>query len=329
MKWWLGLALLVACAKPSAVDDAFQGTVEFDTVTLAFEVAGKIAWLGVDEGVQLREGRQVVARLDDSLVVPERAARAAELDAQKAQLALLEAGARQEDVRSAAAELESIRQQETVLARQRKRQEELSASGAVAKSLLDTFDAQASQLSGQRGVLEEKLRRLRGGARAEELMAARAQVRALEATLALVEARQAKHELAYDQLADVLDVHVDPGEVVAPGTPIVTVADLAHPYVDVFVPQQRIASVHVGQRARVRVDGVEQAVEGLVERIATRTEFTPRYLYSEKERATLVLRVRVRVADRERVLHAGVPSAVSFERVEARGSSAREQNTDG
>ncbi|HEX5659327.1 MAG TPA: HlyD family efflux transporter periplasmic adaptor subunit [Polyangiales bacterium] len=314
MKWWLGLALLAACTKPSAQgDDAFQGTVEYDTVTLAFEVAGKLAWVGADEGDQLSEGHKVVARLDDSLLVPERAARAAELDAQRAQLALLEAGARKEDVRSAAAELESVRQQEEVLARQRKRQEELSANGAAPKSLLDSLEAQRSQLNGQRGVAEERLRALRGGARAEELMVARAQVRALEAALALADARLTKHELSYDQLADVLDVHVDPGEVVAPGTPIMTVADLAHPYVDVFVPQQRIASVHVGQRAEVRVDGVANPVAGLVERIGTRTEFTPRYLYSEKERATLVLRVRVRVADRERVLHAGVPGFVKIE----------------
>lgn len=315
MERWLWLVVgLVACSKPSPQDNSFQGTVEFDTVTLAFEVPGKVAWLGVDEGDQLSEGRKVVARLDDALVLPERAARAAELDAQRAQLALLEAGARKEDVRAAAAELESVRQQEQVLERQRQRQEQLEKSGAAPKAVLDGFDAQESQLHGQRNVLEEKLRVLRGGARVEELMAARAGVRALEAQLALVDARLGKHELSYDQIADVLDVHVDPGEVVAPGTPIMTIADLAHPYVDVFVPQQRMAGVQVGQRAQVRVDGLDKAVEGLVERIATRVEFTPRYLYSEKERATLVLRVRVRVADRERVLHAGVPSFVSIER---------------
>ncbi|MET0286632.1 MAG: HlyD family efflux transporter periplasmic adaptor subunit [Polyangiales bacterium] len=313
MKWFLGLALLAACAKPSAEDNAFQGTVEFDTITLAFELPGKIAFLGVDEGDQLGEGGKVVARLDDSLLVPERAARAAELDAQRAQLALLEAGSRKEDVRAAAAELESVRQQEEVLTRQRKRQEELSANGASPKALLDGYDAQQSQLVGQRGVLEERLRVLRGGARAEELMAARASVRALEAGLALMDARLAKTELHYARLADVLDVHVDPGEVVAAGTPIATVADLGHPYVDVFIPQRRIAGIRVGQKAEVRVDGLDRPVAGVVERIATRTEFTPRYLYSEKERATLVLRVRVRVADRERVLHAGVPGFVRIE----------------
>jgi HlyD family secretion protein len=97
-----------------------------------------------------------------------------------------------------------------------------------------------------------------------------------------------------------------------------TLADLAHPYVDVFVPQQRIAGIQVGQRAQVRVDGLDKPVEGLVERIATKVEFTPRYLYSEKERSTLMIRVRVRVADRERVLHAGVPSFVTIERAQER-----------
>jgi HlyD family secretion protein len=311
--WLLGLALVACARSQGAAPEPFQGTVEFDTTTLSFEVAGKLSWLGVDEGDHV-EGRKVVARLDDSVMVPERAARAAELDAQRAQLALLEAGARREDVRAAAAELESVRQQEQVLSRQRERQEQLQASGASPRSLLDGLDAQESQLSGQRGVLEEKLRALRGGARAEELMAARARVRALEAQLQLVDARLQRHELAYQRLADVLDVHVDVGEVVAPGTPIVTVADLAHPYLDVFVPQRELSGIQVGQRAQVRVDGLATPVQGLVERIATRTEFTPRYLYSERERANLVVRVRVRVADRERVLHAGVPGFVTIER---------------
>ncbi len=54
-----------------------------------------------------------------------------------------------------------------------------------------------------------------------------------------------------------LDVHVDPGEIVAPGGPVVTVADVTHPYVDVFVPQGEIAGFHVGARARVRIDATD------------------------------------------------------------------------
>ena len=316
----IAAALLVltagACARAGTQEPrAFQGLVELDTVTLAFEVAGRVAGVEVNEGDRLAAGARI-ARLDDALVVPERSARAAELAAVRAELALLEAGARHEDVRATAAELESLRQQEEVLARQRARQAKLAQSGAVPSAELDVLESQASALAGRRAASAERLRMLRGGARAEELTAARARVSALEAGLAAIDARLARHVLSYDRAADVLDVHVEPGEVVGAGAPVVTVADLTHPYVDVFVPQGELAGIAVGVEAQVRVDAVAQALRGQVERVGTQTEFTPRYLFSEKERANLVIRVRVRVEDRERALHAGVPSFVSFARRE-------------
>ena len=48
--------------------------------------------------------------------------------------------------------------------------------------------------------------------------------------------------------------------------------------------------------------------QGKVEYVAQRTEFTPRFLFSEQERPNLVVRVRVRVDDDQERLHAGVPA---------------------
>jgi HlyD family secretion protein len=109
-----------------------------------------------------------------------------------------------------------------------------------------------------------------------------------------------------------VDVHVKVGEMVAPGTPALTIADLDHPFVDAFVPQGRIAGVVVGGAARVRVDGVPRALSGAVEHVFPRTEFTPRFLFSEDERPNLVIRVRVRVRDPQHVLHAGLPAFVTL-----------------
>jgi HlyD family secretion protein len=110
----------------------------------------------------------------------------------------------------------------------------------------------------------------------------------------------------------VLDVNFEPGEVVSPGAPVLTLADAQHPYVDVFVPQAEISRVSVGQRAALQVDALSHRLSGTVEHIARRTEFTPRYLFSEKERSTLVVRVRVRVDDAKQELRAGVPAFVQL-----------------
>jgi HlyD family secretion protein len=60
----------------------------------------------------------------------------------------------------------------------------------------------------------------------------------------------------------------------------------------------------------VRVDTLSEPVSGRVERLGYKTEFTPRYLFSEKERANLVIRVRVRIDDPDHVMRAGVPAFV-------------------
>lgn len=307
----LGSLVVSGCSNASAGQArALQGVVELDTATLSFEVGGRVDKLPVTEGDRL-SGKVLLAALDESLARPEREARAAELAAAKARLALVEAGARSEEIRGVQAEIASVKEQETVLARQRARQADLTAQGAAPSARLDDFDAQSSALVGRREVLQEKLRGLRSGARPQEIEAARAQVQALEAGLNAMDVRLSRFELEHDGTADVLDVHVEAGEVVAPGAPVVTLADLDHPYVDVFVPQQDIASVKVGQPMAVRIDSLPQPMRGEVERVGYKTEFTPRYLFSEKERANLVVRVRVRVNDPGHQLRAGVPAFVT------------------
>lgn len=306
-----GLFLLAACDRAAATDpDALQGVVELETRTLSFEVAGRIESVAVEEGDHL-EGQVLLAQLDETLMRPERDARAAELEASRAQLALIEAGARGEEMRAIEAEIAAIDAQRLVLVRQRARSEQLLAQGALARAQLDELDVQESTLSGRRDVAVQKLKGLRSGARKQEIDAARARVQALEAAVASADARLSRYTLRYAGAADVLEVHAKVGEVVAPGAPLATLADLDHPYVDVFVPQSEIARVSVGEKVWVRVDSLPKALAGTVQRIATKTEFTPRFLFSEKERANLVIRVRVRVADPEHVLRAGVPAFIT------------------
>ena len=83
-----------------------------------------------------------------------------------------------------------------------------------------------------------------------------------------------------------------------------------------FVPQADVAGIRIGAKAHVRTDASPAALPGAVEYVAHRTEFTPRFLFSERERPNLVLRVRVRVEDPGAVLHAGTPAFASIERIE-------------
>jgi HlyD family secretion protein len=182
--------------------------------------------------------------------------------------------------------------------------------GAIAQASLDDIEAQLTRSSAERDALEHNLKLLRQGARHEDVSVADARARAAAAALEMNDARLVRHELRAPVRGTVLDVNFDQGEVVGAAAPVVSIADTQRPYVDVFVPQAEIARVFVGEQARVKVDALNGDLGGSVEHIARRTEFTPRYLFSEKERATLVVRVRVRIDDPKEQLRAGVPAFV-------------------
>jgi multidrug resistance efflux pump len=71
--------------------------------------------------------------------------------------------------------------------------------------------------------------------------------------------------------------------------------------------------VRVGASATLRTDAEPATFVGVVERVASATEFTPKFIFSEAERPNLVVRVRVRVTDREHRLHAGAPAFVEVQ----------------
>jgi HlyD family secretion protein len=254
------------------------------------------------------------ARLDDGLERPLLELRAAEIAAAEAQYALLRRGARSEDLRASEADIAALVAQEQTLGRNLERQSKLQAAGAAPESVIDNVSAELRTTSERRRALEQRLKALRGGARAEELAAAAAHVVAAQASKSVLETRLSRYVIAAPAAGYVVDVHVKVGEMVAPGAPLATLADLDHPYVDVFVPQARMPGIAVGGAVSVRVDGLSAPLTGHIEHVFPRTEFTPRFLFSESERPNLVVRVRVRADDPKHALHEGLPAFATLER---------------
>ncbi len=290
----------------------FAGVVEHEQRVLSFEVPGRVTTLAVTRGARVEAGA-LLAIVDDSLERAARAARAAEANAADAQLALLSAGARTEDVRSLGARVRAASATAELLKTNLQRERVLLARGVAPAARVDELAAQLDRATAERQALEQKLAALRQGARTEELRGAKARAAAARAVLSLEDERLSRHRLLANHAGTVLDVHVENGEVVAAGTPIATLADQRRPYVDVFVPIQELGRVRAGGAARVRIDAWPDAFAGRIEHIAQHTEFTPRYLFSDRERPNLVVRVRVRVDNPKQRLYAGVPAFVELE----------------
>ena len=304
------LVVLVACERDEG-PAGYQGVIELDERVLAFEVPGRVIALGAARGDQIEPAR-VLATLDDSQPRASIAVREAEAVAAGEKAKVVALGGRSEDIRALEAQLRGARANEQLAIKRHADDLVLVSKGAIAQSLADESDARRRIATAEREALEQRLRELRTGARGEEIAGAKAQATAAEAVVKLEADRASRYQLRALHAGEVLDVHVEAGEVVAAGTPVMTIGDPAHPYVDVFVPQQDLAAVRVGARATLRVDTAPQAFQGAVEHVSRRTEFTPRFIFSRKERANLVIRVRVRVDDPQRALHAGTPAFVTF-----------------
>ena len=303
---WVVAPLLAGCASRTPEADLYQGVVEYQERDLGFEMTGRITALYVQEGDRLA-AQALVARIAPELEQSTLAARVSEAQAAGAQLALLRAGTRPEDVQALAARLESARANQALMQANADRARKLFASQATPQAALDDANAQLLRAQADTRAATEALRAARAGARTQEIKAAQDRFAAAQASSDEQRERLARHELRALDPGEVLEVHLRPGELAVAGLPVVTVADTTHPYADVFVPQAAIGGIQVGAAARARVDSLAHEIAGRVERISRRTEFSPRYLFSRTERANLVVRVRVRFDDPTRDLHAGVP----------------------
>ncbi len=307
----LGLSLAGCEALGSAPPPGLQGVVEFEERRVSFELAGRIEALSARRGDALRAGAEV-ATLDRTAALPLRDARRADVDAARSRVALLRAGARSSDVRAAQAQVSALAAVESSVQRGLARAESLARAGSAPAAQVEDLQGQRDRAAAERTAAEERVRTLRQGARPQEVAAAEAQLRAAENALAAEEQRLARYTTRAPIEGVVLDVLAEPGDVVSPGAPVITLADTSRPYVDVFVPQASVGAVRLGAAARVRIDGLPSALDATVEDIGRQTEFTPRFLFSERERPNLVVRVRLRVRDPQRQLRAGVPAFASI-----------------
>lgn len=318
----LSLALFAAaCGTPEPTDSVrVSGHVEATETRLAAEVGGRILTFDLEEGDRVEVGRQILVldTRDVELALQRARAEKAQADAQ---LRLLLAGARPEDIRqaesevaaaradvlTARAELESARADlerfEALLATNsgsRKQRDDAATRRDVAAGRVKASESRVQ-------AADEALARLRAGARKEEIDAARARVDATAAQIATLEKNLADATLVSPAAGIVTQKLVEAGEVIAPRTPVAVIVDLDRAWADVFVPGPAIPRLTIGQQAQIFTDAGGSGLPGTVTFISPSAEFTPRNVQTAEERSKLVFRVRVTVDNREGILKQGMP----------------------
>ena len=295
------------------------GYVEATEVRIAPEVGGRVLEVAVAEGDRIESGA-LLARLDtaDAELALKRAS--AERDQAAAQLKLLQAGSRAEDIRQARAQAESAQadvaatesELESATADLQRFEKLLQANAGSRKQRDDAAtrrqvaEARVSAAKDRARAAREVVARLRSGSRPEEIAAARARVATVDAQIAALAKSLADATLRSTLAGIVTSKLVDAGEMVAPRTPIVVVTDLDHAWANVYVDEPLVPRLRLGQKATVVTDA-GQRLDGTITFVSPRAEFTPRNVQTAEERSKLVYRIKVTADNREGVLKPGMP----------------------
>lgn len=306
-------ALLLAGCRPAAerADPlVLSGNLELVDTQLSFKYPGRVVERLVDEGQRVKAG-QPLARLDDSEQIQEVALRRAELAAAKAFLAELEAGARAQEIAAAEAVVRSARAERERAELEFNRQQELLQRNAIPAREFESARAQLSVAEARVTESTERARLISAGPRPETILQARARTEQAAAALALAQHRLDQTRLVSTLDGVVLSHHVEAGEFVAAGTPVVTVADTVHLWVRAYLNEPDLGRVRLGQKVAVRTDTAPgRTHEGTVAFISSEAEFTPKTVQTPKERVRLVYRVKVDVLNPGGELKTGMPADV-------------------
>jgi HlyD family secretion protein len=147
----------------------------------------------------------------------------------------------------------------------------------------------------------------------EQLAAAQAQVEVAQGALEVIRAQIAKLVIAAPSDGVVLIRSAEPGEVLVPGAPLITLIQLEDLTITVYIPEDRYGQIHLGQAATVSVDSFPgETFEATVKRIADQAEFTPRNVQTVEGRRTTVFAVDLSVANLQGKLKPGMPADVTF-----------------
>ncbi len=270
----------------------FTGIIDANTVRISAETPGRILSLQTDEGSDVTRG-DVLARLETERI----GYQLEQTDAQKTELA--------HQIASARSRIAAARVQRDNLARRVDRFRALREQEAVTRQALDDLEAQLSAAEADIDAAESSLAALRS--KQSQLSAGESIVRK--------QLRDAEITAPLD--GRVLVRYADEGELLGTGSPVFEIADLTSLWTRIYVAEEQLPHIRLGQEVRVAVDGVEQTLTGRISWISETAEFTPKTILTEETRTSLVYPVKVQVGNKDGVLKIGMPVTVIVERTAA------------
>jgi len=272
-----GVALMmVACGGNEKAYDA-TGTFEATETTVYAEQSGALLTFSVNEGDMIEAGKEVGL-----------------IDTTQTWLKIQQMAATKEVYQSQKPDMErqiaATRQQLSKAQQDEQRYRELVADGAAPSKMLDDASSQVKVLQKQ---LDAQISSLGTSTRSldKQTVAANVQIEQLRDMLR-------KCHIVTPTKGTVLEKYVERGEFVAIGKPLFKIADTEQMFMRAYVTSAQLQNIKIGQKVKVFADygdGQKKAYEGTISWISSRSEFTPKTILTDDERADLVYAVKVAI----------------------------------
>lgn len=271
-----GLAVLASCGSNEKEYDA-TGTFEATEVTVAAEQSGALMKFDVNEGDEITLGKEVGL-----------------IDTTQIWLKIQQAGATKDVYQSQKPDMEkqiaATRQQLAKANQDQQRYQELVADGAAPSKMLDDATNQVQVLQKQ---LDAQISTL-----STQLSTINSQLSTVDVQVSQLQDQLRKCHIAAPIKGTVLEKYVEKGEFVATGKPLFKMADTEQMFIRAYVTSAQLQNIKVGQKAKVFADygdGQKKEYEGTVSWISSRSEFTPKTILTDDERADLVYALKVAI----------------------------------
>ncbi|TAL22896.1 MAG: HlyD family efflux transporter periplasmic adaptor subunit [Aquabacterium sp.] len=287
------LSLLAAAAALSGClgheDAGWSGYAQADLVYIASPAGGLLQKLEVSRGDKVAAAAPLY-QIDSAPEAYSMQAAQAQQQRADAQVADLNKGRREQELRALEAQLKRARAALEISTSQLERNRQLVKQGFQSAARLDELNAAYARDAAGVREAEAQLKQAREGARPDQIAAARSDKQAAAAQVSQVEWQAEQKRRTAPVASAVFDVLYRVGEWVPAGSPVVALLPDGAVKLRFFVPQAALSRVRPGQVVHWSCDGCAGGT-AKVSYVSQQAEFTPPVIYSNESRGKLVFLV--------------------------------------
>jgi len=285
-----------------------SGTIESTNVIVSSKTSGEILTFNFNEGAQVNAGDTILI-IDHELLDIQLQQSMAAKDAAEAQMKLMLSGARKEDINQAEQNLNQAKVNFETAERDKIRFKNLYDSRSITQKQYEDAIARYDLMNAQYISAQENYNKVKKIFRQEEIEQAKANLNKATAGVELLKKNIRDCYVISPIKGFIVKTFVERGESVSPMSSLFKVSDLDEVELVVYVSEEELGYVKLGQKADVTIDTYkDKSYEGKVTYISSEAEFTPKNIQTKDERTKLVFAVKITIPNKDYDLKSGMPA---------------------